>query len=251
MRWDVLAKLGLLWLFSATSAWAEDTDWFCTEVASQRSGGEVRSCGVGTGADENAARRAAFDNAKAEFSALCQASADCRGKAVNVTPERTSCEDEGDGFKCYRLLVFSITEDDAIGEALNEMPGNDAPPAPVVAARRAVAAERLLAEVPKEEADSDRGAVDREELPSERRAFTPQPFDGADQPKIRVGMTKAEALKKFGRPDVVREGDQNVAVFYRLRPFCDGRACVVRFERESGLVVGYTDFRYEFTDALN
>jgi len=242
-----LAVFAIL-ILAGTSALAED--WLCTEASSQRSGNVVRSCGIGLGNDENAARRDAFDNAKTEFSALCGASADCDGHAVNVYPERTNCTPQGGGgFKCYRLLVFTITEQLAEREAIAEMPQ------PIVNVLRM---ERLM---PKAEPPVEAPPVVEPapitappEPPVERVAEERPmavPFRLTPGVKIKVGMTKAEALEKFGKPDIVLENAQNVAVFYRGRKFCYGIACMFRFERETGLVTTYQDFRIEFTEALN
>jgi hypothetical protein len=226
--------------------------WLCTEAASQRSGDVIRSCGVGYGSDENAARRDAFDNARIEFGALCDTSDDCRGREVSVTPERTSCEPTADGgYKCYRLLVFTLGSGKSDREPFLPLASEPlaAPPSP----RRV---ERLLPRAPvaePEEPAPEPAAPAEVALPERRveRRLAVVPFRPAAGAKIRVGMSKAEVLERFGRPDVVREGAHDVAVFYRGRTFCHGDACMFRFERDTGRVIVYRDFRTEFTEALN
>lgn len=84
--------------------------WLCTSESSQVIGDQVRACGVGHGPDEDAARASALTSAKAEFQGLCNASSDCPSRAVTVEPKRTTCEQSGKGWKCFRLLVFTMGE---------------------------------------------------------------------------------------------------------------------------------------------
>ncbi len=98
--------LFLVLMISETSL-AKD-DWLCTEEASQIQNGSVLACGVAEGKDENEARSKAFENAKAEFSRVCQASDTCNQKQVSVEPKRTSCESNQKRYKCYRLIIFTI-----------------------------------------------------------------------------------------------------------------------------------------------
>lgn len=100
-------KTLIILLFMSQTALA--ADWLCTEEASQRQGNSIFACGIGTGADENAARLNAFDSAKAEFNKVCNNSDDCNGKQVAISPKRTQCQQYENGTnKCYRLLVFTI-----------------------------------------------------------------------------------------------------------------------------------------------
>lgn len=87
---------------------AHADDWLCKSQATERVGNSFHSCGVARAADENDARLAAFENAKKEFSAICQASDDCTGRFVLVNPGRTDCAPDGTGVKCYRAVVFSV-----------------------------------------------------------------------------------------------------------------------------------------------
>ena len=244
-----LTQLFVFTTVFAASSVAPAEGWLCTEAASQRSGDVIRSCGVGYGSDENGARRDAFDNARTEFSALCDVSDDCRGREVSVTPERTSCEPtvEG-GYKCYRLLVFTLGPGKSDREPMPVLAPklNWVPPSPRLVERLVPREAPVATPVPE---PAPVATAPPERKPERRLSIVPfRPAAGA---KIRLGMTKAEALKTFGRPDVVRESAHDVAVFYRGRAFCHGDACMFRFERETGRVIVYRDFRNEFTDALN
>lgn len=136
------------------------TDWLCTEEASQRKGDSIYACGIGIGQDERVARDAAFDSAKAEFKKVCGASDDCKMHRITVSPERTTCERDAKGIKCYRLIVFSI------GEAVALKDGARARPT--------------------------------KERPDSFESF--EYSEIASLPKVRIGMTKAELLKGFGEP---------------------------------------------------
>lgn len=92
-----------------TSSFAKD-EWLCVEASSQRIGSEIQACGIGNGKDENSARLNAFDNARAEFTKLCEASDDCNGHEIVVEPKRTSCERVNESYKCYRMLAFTIKD---------------------------------------------------------------------------------------------------------------------------------------------
>lgn len=107
-------KLSLLALILLSGlAHAAPTEWLCTEEASQREGSVIKACGVGLGTTEAAARIAAFDRAKQEFMAVCNASFDCVGQGFTAHPKRTTCEQSGNGFKCYRLVSFTIESAEA------------------------------------------------------------------------------------------------------------------------------------------
>jgi hypothetical protein len=97
----------------ALKVWAEDNNsWVCTEQASQVHGSEIYACGIGIGKTENDARAQAFDNAKAEYERVCNASDNCRGRQVKADPRRLTCEPAGAAIKCYRMVVFSIDQSD-------------------------------------------------------------------------------------------------------------------------------------------
>lgn len=96
-------------LLKSGASHAKDS-WLCTEASSQRFGQDIHSCGIGLGKDEAEARLKAFDSAKAEFNKVCDSSDDCKGHEITVDPKRTTCEQTGTGFKCYRMIVFSIRD---------------------------------------------------------------------------------------------------------------------------------------------
>lgn len=122
-------------LMISMAAMASDNSWLCTDEASQVHGDMIYACGTGTGQDENAARQAAFMNAKAEFKMICDGSDSCLHHEVTITPKRMSCEDthhndlyrQGNRWKCYRLLVFEIGKEISkrfhnVAESSNEEP---------------------------------------------------------------------------------------------------------------------------------
>lgn len=88
-------------------AFASDS-WLCTTQASKVQGDQILVCGIGIGKDEATARQKALAKAKEEFNDLCDLSDSCRDHEVSVTPGRTSCETINHGYKCHRLLSFTI-----------------------------------------------------------------------------------------------------------------------------------------------
>lgn len=99
----------LLGLFFTLSAHAE-TPWLCSEEASQKEDNVIRACGLASDPEESKARSQAFDEAKAEFNRVCQMSADCQGRKVNVKPLRTECERSKGLYNCRRLVAFTIDQ---------------------------------------------------------------------------------------------------------------------------------------------
>lgn len=97
----------MILLLLITQAFAQD-QWLCTSQASQLRGNQVLSCGVGIGKDENEARSRAFDHAQAEFNRLCSASTTCGHQAYLIDPKRTTCGSNSYGWKCYRLLAYTL-----------------------------------------------------------------------------------------------------------------------------------------------
>lgn len=97
----------ILGLFFSVNASAIDS-WLCLEESSQREGNTIRSCGIGSGKDENAARLDALDNAKEEFNRICDSSSDCKNHEVRAIPQRTTCERDSGQYRCYRLIVYAI-----------------------------------------------------------------------------------------------------------------------------------------------
>lgn len=102
-------KYVCLALFLVTQVQASD-DWLCKSQATQREGDSFHSCGVAWAKDENGSRLQALENAKTEFASICSASDDCAGKAVQATPGRTDCQEELNGIRCYRSVIFTIGE---------------------------------------------------------------------------------------------------------------------------------------------
>lgn len=92
---------------------AQADDWLCTSEASQKRDTTILACGIGNAGDENGARAQAFENAKKEFDRICTLSDDCRGRKINVVPNRTACEQKANIVTCRRLLSFQIGEEDA------------------------------------------------------------------------------------------------------------------------------------------
>lgn len=99
-------------LTSSISLSAEE-NWLCTSESSLIQGSDIHACGVGDAKDEDSARALAFNSAKREFDRICSVTTACVGKAVSVEPKRTTCETEGGKWKCYRLLVFTVSEKSA------------------------------------------------------------------------------------------------------------------------------------------
>jgi hypothetical protein len=92
-------------------------DWLCTEDGSQRNGSIVKACGVAIASDEPKARTLAMTYAREEFQQVCDASSDCVNHLVTMEPARTTCSVEGSMVKCYRLLVYHISEKQGISQA--------------------------------------------------------------------------------------------------------------------------------------
>jgi hypothetical protein len=233
---------------------AADEDWYCKEVATQRFGNVFRSCGVGEGADENAARRAAFENAKKEFGSICAISSDCRGRAIHVQPERTSCaKGTSAGYKCYRLIVFSVG--DPVEHPPMALTGNavgEPAPLPTAAGKSAKNGPTPTPTPLVDPLSAKQIALFEPVDIDDKESFKPFYYrDIAKFPKIRVGMPKAKVLARFGKPSSVRvSSGGTVMVFYRDRSFCDGGRCSFRFDEKTGQVIEFSDFRYEYTEAL-
>lgn len=86
-------------------------DWLCKDEASQRIGNVIKACGIGMGTDEARARSESFEQARFEFSKICNASDDCHWHKVSVIPGRTTCEKADDVYTCYRLVNFMVSPD--------------------------------------------------------------------------------------------------------------------------------------------
>jgi hypothetical protein len=127
-------KITFIFALFALSSFA-GPNWYCTEVASERSGDLIRACGVGEGRDENEARARAFENAKKEFANICRASDDCKTKKVSVNPQRSECSLEANGrFKCRRLIEVIVSEEDRAPDPLPPKRITQKKPSPLSAA---------------------------------------------------------------------------------------------------------------------
>ncbi len=104
----MLRALSLVTLLISQSASAQE--WICNEMASVRKSNTILSCGVGEGSIEAQARAQALDYAIKEFHQICDESADCKNNEVNNEPLRNSCEQTAAGFRCYRGIRYTITE---------------------------------------------------------------------------------------------------------------------------------------------
>lgn len=102
--------LFILIIFSSLCSFAKEA-WMCTEDSSQLKGTSYYICGVGEAHTETEARKAALINASDEYHTLCELSHDCNTHHTQVDPQRTTCSKDGDGWKCYRLVVFIMGEE--------------------------------------------------------------------------------------------------------------------------------------------
>lgn len=84
--------------------------WFCTDEASTRTGNLIKVCGIGEAKEEGPARIKAFQNARNEFYQICQTSSDCVDHFYFSNPLRTECSRDEQGYKCYRMVQFTIGE---------------------------------------------------------------------------------------------------------------------------------------------
>lgn len=70
-------------------------------------------------------------------------------------------------------------------------------------------------------------------------------------PKVRKGMTRAQLLKAFGKPQHVT--DDGKFIYFNNKAFCQRdfiQDCYVFFSREYEGVSGWHGFKWEFTDTL-
>jgi hypothetical protein len=213
-----LLLLFLLWLPSRV--FAAEAQWLCTEESSQRQGNVVLSCGVALGDEENEARSKAFDNARAEFKKVCDASFDCRGHETTVTPKRTSCDEIAGKtaqietkYRCYRLLAFTIGK--PIGSAA----------VPVLY-----------------------------DNPDNFQTFSYSQISRL--PKIRPGMSKADVVGLFGAPENVDHVNLDRQIFFYKGKMCSDHfkngyrsgTCGVIFDNSS--VSGIENFSFKYTEDL-
>jgi hypothetical protein len=206
---------------------AETPNWYCKEVASERSGNIIHSCGIGTGQDENEARSTAFDNAKTEFKKICNLSSDCKNHMISVNPERTTCDKIETGYKCHRLLTFSIGP---IGDKF-EIEQDEK-----VSNTRSVSSLKYK-------------PVDNIKSPDTDEIFKPFVYSQIDRnPKVYVGMSKKDLLQKFGIPYYVSFGPELVSFQFKGK-MCDNNSyCYVTLQ--DNYVKNYIDFKSIYTDLL-
>jgi hypothetical protein len=98
----------ILMMCVATNAFAGE--WFCMDESSEKIDNVVRVCGLGESQEEGPARIKAFKNAWEEFYQLCKSSTDCAGHHFNSKPLRTECDETDRGYKCYRMIEFTIIQ---------------------------------------------------------------------------------------------------------------------------------------------
>lgn len=201
-------------VFFARAVLATEKTWLCTEEASQRKGNTVLSCGIASGGDENTARLASFDSAKAEFSKICAGSDDCKGHSISVQPRRTACEQTGPKeYKCYRLIEFEIG-------AASE-PGRG----------------------------STSASVELADRPDGFQAFRYEQIEKF--PKVRLGMPKKDLLESFGAPESVSDSEgqfRQQMIFRGKMCLYENSTCHVLIE--SGRVKSWENFKPVYTDDL-
>ena len=231
----------ILLLISLLSVNVHADSWLCTEESSQRSGNIINACGIGLGSEENTARLKALDNAKLEFKRLCEVSSDCAGRMISVQPQRTTCETEGAGYKCYRLLAFTIGNTSNDSRRVGRHPSST----------------------------------------NENAEFEPFIYGQTAQahfPKVYVGQSKSDFLELFGKPDRLIKGVNNrdwlTGMYYNHADFCvNGGGCSVDIDTDVNLlgallqigtlslinyvidlhgssVYGYSGFKLDYTEEL-
>ncbi len=99
----------LLTMFIMLTLYTNANAWYCNQVASERVGDRIFSCGIAEDFTENLARIKAFENAKIEFDKVCENSVDCRDMEYVIYPMRNECKSKGRIWLCYRGLEFKIT----------------------------------------------------------------------------------------------------------------------------------------------
>ena len=201
---------------------AKTSNWYCTEVASEKDGNTIRACGVGSGKDENEARTSAFNNAKNEFSNICSESADCKNRKITVSPQRTACEPYEAGYKCYRLIEFTI-----------------------------------LTEVDVKKIDNSIEVYKSSSMPSqidENEKFAPFVYAQSEKyPKVKKGMSKKEVLALFGAPSSVTElSSDRLMIFFdcKTTKFCTythTNASIV-FDKKG--VESFENIHFNYTEQL-
>lgn len=96
-------------------------DWFCTESAGKNSEGTYQVCGIGEDPSEAQARTLAFDAARAEFNRTCQEDLKCKSSSKSLELKRTECKKSPTGYKCYRMLEYTLTDTDPVSATSAEV----------------------------------------------------------------------------------------------------------------------------------
>lgn len=112
MSYRMILLLTLLTLHAVLKI-AHAEGWYCEKVASEwgEKGKMLRSCGIGNGPDENAARLDAYNNARKEFDLICNKDTSCANKVINIDPQRSECRPNGEGnITCHRLFNYYVTD---------------------------------------------------------------------------------------------------------------------------------------------
>jgi hypothetical protein len=229
---------------------ASESSWYCKEVASERKGDLINACGIGKAKEENEARTIAFENARKEFFRVCGLSESCTGHEVNASPERTTCETDGKSIKCYRLIVFKIGPKKA--SPPTETPTPAPPPASPAAEPSALSSPASTpsptpapSATPEPEAFQD--VVVKE-------VFKPFVYTQIrTNPKVSVGMAKADLLRQFGAPERITEYQGSRGTTYTF--WYDGKMCIYSISSckvrvEDDRVYEFEDFKPIYTDLL-
>ena len=240
----------LLFLFlNPASSPASEHNWYCKEVASERKGDVINACGIGKAKEENEARTIAFENARKEFFRVCGMSESCSGHEVNITPERTTCEADGKSIKCYRLIVFKIGPKKVPTQAVDE----SAPRAPTPATSAPAAS--LATSAPR--ATPDPSATPEPEAFQDvviQEVFKPFVYTQIKtNPKVSVGMAKADLLRQFGAPERITEY-RGMGGIITYTFWYDGKMCLPYSSCHADLIddqiTGFRDFKPIYTDLL-
>ncbi len=90
-------------LLVSKSAFAE----LCTDANGELVGNTIRTCGIGSGATEQAARAEARKNAYVEFKGLCVLNTKCSENALETTPLKITCTQSA-VWNCKTVYEFTM-----------------------------------------------------------------------------------------------------------------------------------------------
>ena len=96
-------------LFLSLNVFAQE-NWLCVEDSSQIQGASILACGVGVGPNEAQARTQARKSAEEEFNLVCGENTDCGDRKFSASPSRATCQESDGIWKCYRLIVYRVSE---------------------------------------------------------------------------------------------------------------------------------------------